>query len=447
MKYLILSILKTNHFIFKKKIKTNRNIIIYTRAKIMKNYLNNMQESTHNTNSKERIGFKKDTNNIISPIKPVNQEEIVDNFCNLTKQRSSRRVKSPHFMKIIQNYTNFPAIYVVLPIVIAGMFIFFRKSEIFLTNFIGIIYPFYWSLKAFKQEKNNKIEQKKWFSYWISFLSLLLVDSFIGNFLKKFPYLYFIKYCFLCWMFLPNFNGAIFLYDNLIIKYFHQIETIQKVQNFSTNFKSKIKNIGSKISYHFLCDEAEENNFMKNIEKTSSKNVLPTKQEMTHEKTKENFEITNKYNKEDEKKEEELKEKKNLENKFEEKEKISQYKKSLSLRNIKQELPKDVEDNENENEDIRKKIPLKTSKSMMLISKEKINSTIKKIKERILEHDIHEKSTENIPLFESEIDKRRYEQQIRETNENLDKNWIKPLQNKDKIKYSYSNKENINFNK
>jgi receptor expression-enhancing protein 5/6 len=154
--------------------------------------------------------------------------------------------RTPYFMRIIEKRTSFSAIYVILPISIAAIFIYFNSNEIFLTNLLGLIYPFYWSIKAIDHELNSPDDEKQWFTYWSFYLISLSYDLLIGKYLLLIPFFYLFKFIFLCWMFLPNFEGAKIIHDNIIRKYIPKFEINIHFKNAYDSLNRKFDSLKQK---------------------------------------------------------------------------------------------------------------------------------------------------------------------------------------------------------
>lgn len=232
-----------------------------------------------------------------NPLKSIQSKITTDQSSHLDYVRRSKnkprenkkiRVKIPHFLKVIQQKTAFSAIYVMIPILVCYIFVIFNSMEIFLTNFIGIVFPVYWSLRGLDPQYNNIEDEKQWFTYWLIFLSSLPFDVLFGSFLKYIPFYYVFKYSFLCWMFLPNYNGASFIHDNVIKKYFPNFEIIMRVKSAHENFSKHINKIGENIKHKVVGTGSETDHGNKEInyladektkqkQKSEIKNELPSK--------------------------------------------------------------------------------------------------------------------------------------------------------------------------
>ena len=67
-------------------------------------------------------------------------------------------------------------------------------------------------------------DDKQWLTYWVVFASFTIFDMFSGFVLKFVPFYFFLKICFLTWLFMPNTQGCHIIYHLLIIRVFKTFE-------------------------------------------------------------------------------------------------------------------------------------------------------------------------------------------------------------------------------
>lgn len=109
-------------------------------------------------------------------------------------------------------------------LLIALFFIFIGVLEEYITMTLGVLLPAHFSFKALATK--DKDDDKQWLTYWTVFSLFILIELFLGALLQYIPFYFFLKMVFLIWLFLPIFQGASVVYDNLLGKVFKQIESI-----------------------------------------------------------------------------------------------------------------------------------------------------------------------------------------------------------------------------
>jgi len=128
------------------------------------------------------------------------------------------------FDRLLQNYeslgklqakTGVPRVYLALAIIFAGSLILYSAfGPGLLCNLIGFMYPAYASFKAI--ETANPEDDKQWLTYWVVFAAFNIVEVFVDVIMFWFPFYYPFKFGFLIYCFLPQTQGAIFIYENVV---------------------------------------------------------------------------------------------------------------------------------------------------------------------------------------------------------------------------------------
>lgn len=124
-------------------------------------------------------------------------------------------------MELIHQKTGIKGQYVLLFLIIALIFVSVGVFDRLITNLIGTVYPAYWTIKSIESESANT---KQWLAYWVVFASFTLIDMFSGFILKFIPFYFFIKILFLIWLFMPNSQGSIIVYNLIIVRFFKIVE-------------------------------------------------------------------------------------------------------------------------------------------------------------------------------------------------------------------------------
>lgn len=94
--------------------------------------------------------------------------------------------------------------------------------EGYITSVLAIVYPAFWSMKAI--ESKDADDDKQWLTYWTMYSLFVLIELFFGWALHLIPFYFFIKLVFLVWLFMPNTQGAVFIYNKFLQKIFLKYE-------------------------------------------------------------------------------------------------------------------------------------------------------------------------------------------------------------------------------
>jgi len=106
------------------------------------------------------------------------------------------------------------------------------------TILIGIIYPLHCSVRQLI--KKDRKEIKRWLEYWIVFFLFINIETIFGRFLEKIQMYLFYKVVFLTICFLPQYNGAHYIYYRFLKDIFKNYEKI--IYKYSKKITENIKN-------------------------------------------------------------------------------------------------------------------------------------------------------------------------------------------------------------
>lgn len=142
------------------------------------------------------------------------------------------------FMAEIERRSDFPAIYILTPLIFSAIPVYFNILPMHITSLVTIIYPVYWTIKALEHKEED--DDWQWYTYWIIWGYFFLLDAFFPNLLKMVPFFYFSKLLFFTWLFLPSTHGALFLYKN----YFSKLPIdFGRVTRMTDNFRGKVNKV------------------------------------------------------------------------------------------------------------------------------------------------------------------------------------------------------------
>jgi len=150
----------------------------------------------------------------ISKIKmpPVNLGPLIDRLRVYEVRIDAELSKYPLLVQLEQQ-TKIPKVYFTLGggLLIFNM-IFFNLGATLVTNAVGWAYPAYASVQAIERETDDT----QWLTYWVVFGLFTTIEYFLGIILYWVPFYFIFKTMILLWLFLPNFRGALVLYNSFI---------------------------------------------------------------------------------------------------------------------------------------------------------------------------------------------------------------------------------------
>ena len=93
----------------------------------------------------------------------------------------------------------------------------------YVTCLVGVLCPTYLSLKAI--EGPDEDDDKQYLTYWVVYGLFSVFDLFTSFLIKVIPFYYTIKLAFLIWLFMPNFKGAVVIYNFVVGPLFRKYES------------------------------------------------------------------------------------------------------------------------------------------------------------------------------------------------------------------------------
>ncbi|XP_062206744.1 HVA22-like protein f [Phragmites australis] len=83
---------------------------------------------------------------------------------------------------------------------------------------IMLLYPLYASMRAI--ESPSSLDDQQWLTYWVLYSLITLFELSCWKVLQWFPLWPYMKLLFCCWLVLPMFNGAAYIYEAHVRRYF-----------------------------------------------------------------------------------------------------------------------------------------------------------------------------------------------------------------------------------
>ena len=154
----------------------------------------------------------------------MSSAEITDKLADVAGDLENELAKYT-ILNLVEKKIGVPKTAMVLTTALTGFTVIYAALGVaVLCNLVGFVYPVYASFKAI--ETKRKDDDTQWLTYWVVYASFTVVESFIDVILFWFPFYYSFKFGFLIWLFLPNTQGAKFLYTNFIKPMFMEAETM-----------------------------------------------------------------------------------------------------------------------------------------------------------------------------------------------------------------------------
>jgi len=118
-------------------------------------------------------------------------------------------------MQQLQEKTGIKKLYIAGTIALfVVVFILFGFGAGLLCNFVGFVYPAYASFKSL--ETPDSKDDRLWLTYWVVYSCFCLIEGFLEYVLFWVPFYYPIKLAFLFFLFLPQTQGAMNLYEKFL---------------------------------------------------------------------------------------------------------------------------------------------------------------------------------------------------------------------------------------
>ena len=92
----------------------------------------------------------------------------------------------------------------------------------YVTCLVGVLCPTYMTLKVIENPEDG--DDKQYLTYWVVYGLFSVIDIFTAFLVNRIPFYYTIKLAFLIWLFMPNFKGAVHVYNIIIGPIFRKYE-------------------------------------------------------------------------------------------------------------------------------------------------------------------------------------------------------------------------------
>ncbi|GJM93251.1 hypothetical protein PR202_ga09796 [Eleusine coracana subsp. coracana] len=96
--------------------------------------------------------------------------------------------------------------------------VFLLQNHISLWPGVMLLYPLYASMRAI--ESPSSLDDQQWLTYWVLYSLITLFELSCWKVLQWIPLWPYMKLLFCCWLVLPIFNGAAYIYETHVRRYF-----------------------------------------------------------------------------------------------------------------------------------------------------------------------------------------------------------------------------------
>ncbi|CAN6484630.1 unnamed protein product [Victoria cruziana] len=79
---------------------------------------------------------------------------------------------------------------------------------------VSLLYPLYASVKAIETESRQ--DDRQWLTYWVLYSMITLCEMTFSKIIEWIPFWSYAKLIATCWLVLPYFNGAAYVYEHFI---------------------------------------------------------------------------------------------------------------------------------------------------------------------------------------------------------------------------------------
>ena len=93
----------------------------------------------------------------------------------------------------------------------------------YVTCLVGVLCPTYMTLKVIENPEDD--DDKQYLTYWVVYGLFSIIDIFTAFLVNRIPFYYTIKLAFLIWLFMPNFKGAVVIYNLVVGPLFRKYES------------------------------------------------------------------------------------------------------------------------------------------------------------------------------------------------------------------------------
>ncbi|PRQ52021.1 hypothetical protein RchiOBHm_Chr2g0150981 [Rosa chinensis] len=107
-----------------------------------------------------------------------------------------------------------------------------KNLDTFIGPGVTLLYPLYATMRAI--ENPSALDDQQWLTYWVLYSLITLFELFCWKVLAWIPIWPYLKLFFCMWLVLPKFNGAAYIYENIVRKYVKPSDYINFISSSSS---------------------------------------------------------------------------------------------------------------------------------------------------------------------------------------------------------------------
>ncbi|XP_072981427.1 HVA22-like protein a [Typha angustifolia] len=89
-----------------------------------------------------------------------------------------------------------------------------KNFDVLAGPLVTLVYPLYASIQAI--ETKSPVDDQQWLTYWVLYSFLTLFELTFATIIEWLPFWSYVKFFFNCWLVLPYFNGAAYVYQHFV---------------------------------------------------------------------------------------------------------------------------------------------------------------------------------------------------------------------------------------
>ncbi|KAI4343860.1 hypothetical protein L6164_011160 [Bauhinia variegata] len=99
-----------------------------------------------------------------------------------------------------------------------------RNFDVLAGPVVSLVYPLYASIRAI--ESKSPVDDQQWLTYWVLYSMITLFELTFHKLLEWVPIWPYAKLILTCWLVLPYFSGAAYVYEHYVRPFFRNPQTI-----------------------------------------------------------------------------------------------------------------------------------------------------------------------------------------------------------------------------